>query len=1229
MQLNDALGAISILVGASNSIERSSRRTKLGAPKPTLASILAERLHDLELAYPATDVHHVSSESDCERSTGMAAVRLLTLVHRSLPVPADASGPSTVQPVPVFSMTQIKHLQMASGIVAKWALAYRLETHAQSRLTDVEDDERRHQQLAETVTHVLEIVTAAGPKNSPRDQLRQVVLPQLALALIDALVHLVTLERLRWAPRLDNLFEMIPLPTLISHLLQLVPKHPPQSQHRRYLTDCLSRLLLRRGGVRSLLIVVIGLEHLPGAQGGQEQINKLEMVLKLLRGATSTTTSVLDQLVEILDAATTAVVEQRRPRSSSTSLGSSPASVPPTSILAATCYLISHFLLSPTTKRHLLSVLHRPFKPPLDNPILMKGYHRQLEFGMTRFSILISNVPITLPGFFETLFLDSSEAPSGSDSKTLTLLFSLSSFFTTSQVQDMIEEHKPQPEPGKDKDDRNDDDFETFEQELDNLLYIFGKNVSLELTDNLSIPQVVTKISKVVEELEQGFKVRVGQEEGLVEWSLDETTRELQLRWKVDNKEEGTSIPDIRIPGSTSLSDDQEHSIADQLSKTLAFDPQVLTQWLKTCDRKELSATLFLRWLDELNVLQQQQMTRSITNPSNDNLLSEEETVRNAKKSIVRLQLVLKMVEELGSDILTDPNQIIAFVGNTLDVATRSSSTQDRHHPRPRVDPGFGLKDLKIVDLDSESDYPEERGETEDEREFGIDSGLEGASGQDEMVLTALTLLLAVLEANEDLSTSTNALLLSIDSRLRTLSESPSTHASALIPPLIREAQMVLQLREASMRFSSSSSSKQNRQQRESDDGMESSRKKYQEALKLLQDPLLPVRAQGLHLLKNLIAPPASTTKSSTTTSNSQDSQTLLKTDPALLPAILSIFLGALTEEDSFLYLNAVQGLSLLVDVFGRQVIGGLVVPYTGERSVNNPSATEIRPVGTGVQGQRELDKRLRVGEALIQVVQRAGEALATLHEILLPPLLLTLRQSSLPIPLRASAITILATMVETAPIAMLPVLGQLGEAMRQLLEIETVSFRVTKPASIVTPLDEDKMNDKKGKKKGSVLIEEITGDSDSDEEEEDFSVPDTRTKPSSQLRPEEMEDPLSTDSKHPSLRRAALLFLSLLVRTDIRQRYESIEQAQKHAMNDLGQDLEKGKLRMPQERNPISARFDRRATDSDRGRGGGFGERERERLKVTLGYIRETDQDELVRIEASQVLDELEEAGM
>jgi hypothetical protein len=78
---------------------------------------------------------------------------------------------------------------------------------------------------------------------------------------------------------------------------------------------------------------------------------------------------------------------------------------------------------------------------------------------------------------------------------------------------------------------------------------------------------------------------------------------------------------------------------------------------------------------------------------------------------------------------------------------------------------------------------------------------------------------------------------------------------------------------------------------------------------------------------------------------------------------MLDIFVGAVEEEDSFLYLSAVQGLSALVDVWGKRVVKRLVSDYSKEGEVNG----------------RELDKRLRIGEALVQVVQRAAEALPVL----------------------------------------------------------------------------------------------------------------------------------------------------------------------------------------------------------------------------------------------------------
>lgn len=129
------------------------------------------------------------------------------------------------------------------------------------------------------------------------------------------------------------------------------------------------------------------------------------------------------------------------------------------------------------------------------------------------------------------------------------------------------------------------------------------------------------------------------------------------------------------------------------------------------------------------------------------------------------------------------------------------------------------------------------------------------------------------------------------------------------------------------------------------------SRETYQEALTLLQDPILPVRAHGLVLLRELV-----------TTSK------LPSVDPALLPAILDIFIQAVQDEESYLYLNAVKGLSEMGASGGKHMLASLVGTYLGRH----------QNLAGGGLTQREVDKRLRVGEAILQVVQRSGDALAS-----------------------------------------------------------------------------------------------------------------------------------------------------------------------------------------------------------------------------------------------------------
>lgn len=170
------------------------------------------------------------------------------------------------------------------------------------------------------------------------------------------------------------------------------------------------------------------------------------------------------------------------------------------------------------------------------------------------------------------------------------------------------------------------------------------------------------------------------------------------------------------------------------------------------------------------------------------------------------------------------------------------------------------------------------------------------------------------------------------------------------VKPLAREARMVLTARLASG-SAPPSQSKTSRSPSEI-----SAQETYQKALKLLQDPLLPVRAHGLLLLRQLVS-------SQPTPEGKLESP---KVDHALVPGVLSIFLQSLQDDDSYIFLNAVQGLAAMVDGFGKDTLKGLIDIYTqGSQGITSTTFTKY-----------DIDQRTRIGEALGQVIRRCGNAL-------------------------------------------------------------------------------------------------------------------------------------------------------------------------------------------------------------------------------------------------------------
>lgn len=186
----------------------------------------------------------------------------------------------------------------------------------------------------------------------------------------------------------------------------------------------------------------------------------------------------------------------------------------------------------------------------------------------------------------------------------------------------------------------------------------------------------------------------------------------------------------------------------------------------------------------------------------------------------------------------------------------------------------------------------------------------------------------------------------------------------------------------------------------------DTSNAKFQEAIQSLADPLLPIRAYGLNTLRGLIL-----------------NEDYIVTER--LDLILNIFLEQLGDEDSFIYLNSVKGLSALTDKFPKQTLMGIVSRYKDNQNFS-------------------LDYRLRVGEALMQTIQRSGTTFAKYGKIHSTDLLGTpILESILKVlhdekkEMRASAMSCLAMISQEAPLTLLPIIYQVMQYFTSLLAFE------------------------------------------------------------------------------------------------------------------------------------------------------------------------------------------------
>lgn len=166
------------------------------------------------------------------------------------------------------------------------------------------------------------------------------------------------------------------------------------------------------------------------------------------------------------------------------------------------------------------------------------------------------------------------------------------------------------------------------------------------------------------------------------------------------------------------------------------------------------------------------------------------------------------------------------------------------------------------------------------------------------------------------------------------------------------------------------------------DSPLRSETDRYNNALRDISDPLVPVRAQGISILRDLILQPSP----------------IIDTD-----TVLELLIGLLQDEDSFVYLNAIKAIEAISDIHGEYISYKILDLY------------ESHP---------DVDVALRLAEALTRVVRRMGELFTGEFARLVISRCMRLVEVKSDWRIRVSALGVLSVCVEIAPLLAEPVVS-------------------------------------------------------------------------------------------------------------------------------------------------------------------------------------------------------------
>ncbi|RLV89974.1 RNA polymerase II assembly factor RTP1 [Spathaspora sp. JA1] len=165
-------------------------------------------------------------------------------------------------------------------------------------------------------------------------------------------------------------------------------------------------------------------------------------------------------------------------------------------------------------------------------------------------------------------------------------------------------------------------------------------------------------------------------------------------------------------------------------------------------------------------------------------------------------------------------------------------------------------------------------------------------------------------------------------------------------------------------------------------------------AITALNDPLVPIRAHGLYLLRQLI----------------QSHSSIITID-----FVINLHLIQLKDPEPFIYLNVIKGLQALIELDQSEVVPKLCELYSGDG---------------------DIDERLRIGEILLRHVQQGG---IIPESIVVTALHLIERKGDVVIDdrLRMSAMSVLGTCCRVNPLGMVGYLEQALDCALGILDLE------------------------------------------------------------------------------------------------------------------------------------------------------------------------------------------------